>query len=457
MAISITTAISQTHYSAYNRDNYFVVSTDEADNTNFKFKVELIISSSTVLTVYMPPTSVNSNLGGLIFYPTHIIKRFITETEPRTLFNYPVLNESKGYIAHSFKFSEYWDGATSPASVTSSSYYAHNTVEEFGTAAAKKSVLLSRDVSEVFHIASRRELSFFVDPSLIDYYYAKATIYKGSAARIKYLQGIGNNEVLATPASGRITVAFDEDPLCLTSDDTAFKIEVVNAYSAPPVGTGTVSTVSGVAEATDPKQILITTAAAHGLSDGDPITVTYIPAAAEDAPFEGYFFVDDVPSTTQLTINFPYADYVAPPTGASIRIQKLTDFDSPAERELNSSAYYTIIRGCSEEIMFKNRLGGFDVQTFIYMRESSVQVARDTYRSYDGYFVTGREAVLQKTYGGVFVENQDKVVDLLSSNSVKDMDGNDLAIVSGSHTLEQFNSLTNLEITVKEKYLTMNE
>lgn len=457
MAISITSAISQTNYSAYNRELKFVVSSDAASNTNFKFKVELYVSAVSVLTVYLPATSINSGTGVLTFYPSHIIKRFITETTPRLSFNNPVLDESNGYVCHSFKFSEYWDGAASPASVLSSTYYAHNSIEDFGTSTTKKSVLLSRDVKEIFHISSRRELSFFIDGAFIDYYYVKATIYKGAATRIVYLQGDGKNEILKPPASGRITVAFDEDPLSLTTDDTAFKIEVINAYSLPPSGTGTVSTITSVSEIINPKQIKITTDVLHGFSAGDPITVTYTPAGSESAPLEGYFFVAEVISTTQFVINFPYADYVAPPTRALMRVQKLTSMDSPAEGELNSSAYYTIIRGCYEDIMFKNRLGGFDVQTFIYMKESSVQITRDTYRSYTGYFVTGREALIQRTYGGVFVENQDKVIDLLTSGSVMDMDGNALAIVNSNHVLEQFNSLTNLEITVKEKYLTINE
>jgi hypothetical protein len=454
MAINIQSE-PDNHHPAYDRSIYYEVESNQAAKDNFKFKVELLIATVSQITIYLPPTSIDGGNAYLEFHPSDVLKRYFDETQARSMAEGMIYNELRGWKLHRFRFTEVYTGTGTPATVSSTEMYCHNSIQDFDTSTTKRSVVLSRDVNEVFPRDSARQLSFFIDPILIGWYFIKATIYRtGGASSVKYLKGAGGNELLETPASGRVVAVFDDETLGLTSTSIGFMIEAVLGYSSPGVITpvGTVGVIGSVAPGSDPKTALFTTNAAHGFTAGQFVVFTYEADDEEESPIEGYFQILSVPEDDEFTINFEgtiIGDGV-------LRVQALPAFDAPESGEVNASATYKISNLCHEEILFKNRLGGWDVQAFRYVKDAAIQTRRNTGRTSDGYMVTAREGYKRRTLGGVFIDNQEKVIDLLTSAAVKDMELNDLAMMNESATLEQLNGLVDLEITVQDKYLTIN-
>jgi len=454
MAISIT-AQPDNHYAVYDRAAAFEVESTEAAKTNFRFKIELIIGSTPVITIYKPPTYVDGGTAVLEFIPADMVKRYLTETAFRSMATTGVFDEANGWLLHKFRFTEVWDGSGSPANTTGNEVYCHNSIQDFNTSATKRSALLSRDVNEIFPVDSARQLSFFIDPALIVWYFIKATIYRGSGSRVKHLKGACGVELLQTPASGRVVAVFDAASLGLVAADTSFTIEAVLGYSSPgtPDVSGDPSVVGSVEAGTDPSTALVSTTGAHGISAGDMVIFTYEADDEESAPFEGYFRVIDAPETDELLI---YLDTVEAYPG-TLRVEKLEAFSSPSEGEVNSIASYIIKDLCFEEIAFKNRLGGWDVFPFRYIKTENIQAMRTTGRTDTGYLVTARDGVKQKTLGGIFIDNIEKVVDLQTSAAAVDMEGNQVALIQMTTVLGQLNELTDFEVTIQERYLEINE
>ena len=113
MAISIT-AQPDNHYAAFDRAAAFEVESTEAAKSNFRFKIELIIGSTPVVTIYHPPTSIDGGTALLEFIPADIVKRYLTETAFRDMNTATIYNEGNGCLLHKFKFTEVWDGSGTP-------------------------------------------------------------------------------------------------------------------------------------------------------------------------------------------------------------------------------------------------------------------------------------------------------------------------------------------------------
>ena len=456
MAILINSDIGRDHYSAYNNANYFEVESDQAAQTNFRFKVELEFETSGApeIVVYYPPTYITGSDAFLEFRPADIIKRFITETSKIADSAMQIAVSSNGWVKHRFRFYEVWDGSGSPANVASDYFYAHNSVEELGTSASLRSVLLSRDTNEVFPRTGARQLSFFIDPDLIGWYFVKATIFRGSSSRTQYIQGSNGQDLQQTPASGRIVAPFNATNLGLTSADTAVRVEAVLGYSSPgtpPPGTGTPIVITSAEPGAEPKTTLMTTAAAHGFSAGQLLLFTY--TGTSDS-VEGYYFVIGTTAANKFLIGIAYENQDT--AGGALRADSVDDGDL-AELTLSAVANYIITDQCYKDIIFKNRLGGFDKFAFRYVKEHRLSTNKNIARTTTGYLTTAREGVKAKTYGGVFVDNTEKVTDLILTDQAFDENGVEVAVVSNSATLEAFNSLVDLEVTLQQKYLTINE
>jgi hypothetical protein len=466
---------NSTHYAAF-ADSPLKVTSDEGDEDNFLFKVEILDGSLvSLITCYFPPTSIVTGTATLETSLGDIVKNLIDVVEPISADQAYRTNNTAGYLYHKIKVTEVYDDvngvptedetATTPAG--GDFYVAHNIAHEGDPGmnlGIYPNALLTNDVDGIFPIASHKQLSAWVDYGISESIGMKVVIASPYGNSVQYIKDSNGVIPITKPSHGRIVFPLNAQSLSISNKATSLTayIAVIVAPDPPPGGIGI--TIIEEPPVTSPPGagVKFTTASAHGFVAGDIVRVTNTVAGA--FYYEGDYVVLYVPSTTTFYIKFTYDAGESTNEDYEVALA-YNELDYVGESEpLPYSVTYAIKQtGCYVPLIYANNRGGFDVVDFIAEDSVSVNAARDRMKlgGLKRSFGTVTAARRELSTGWIKENDFELMQGFIASNRHWKVDANgdpsEVLLLTDSAKLTERRDVVNVQVVIEDQDLQTNE
>lgn len=378
-----TTYGDSLHYAAF-ADSPVKLTSNKGAEGNLLFKVEILNGSLvSLITCYFPPTANSGGTATLEFQIGSLVKNLIPEPEPIAADATYRSNATAGYLYHKLKVTEIYDVLGVPTPDTPSTvptggdfFIAHNIAHEGDPGmdlGIYPQAFLTNDTQGTFPIASHKQLSVWVDPTLTGSVGAKVVIQSPYGNSTQYVRDADGDIPITIPSHGRIVIPINEQTLSITNKATGLIVSIFPLTAPPPLPIG-IMIKPPVSNPPPGGGVLIETASDHGYIAGNVITIANTGA---ETFYEGTYEVLNVPTSKTFYIAATYDALEATDENYESRLIYIDDVGETAPYFVQ---YKVKQSGCYFQVVYANRKGGFDVVDFISEDSVSVYATRERFK-----------------------------------------------------------------------------